>query len=117
MERAPRALLLIALQTQSARYAASTPRVNIRGVQKDPHIQSEADLEVVFLYETHDLLAAIIGPEYYHLLGNEVRFHSSSRFNDFFVHVDELFARGRENLPITPQPKRLSLFDAGGLVY
>lgn len=83
------------------------------GTSSNPRIGSEGDLEVTFLYETHDLLASLVGPEYYRCSSDQVMFHSASRFNDFYVHVDELCARGREKVPLSTGPVQMSLLDAG----
>lgn len=62
-----------------------------------PLIQTTGDLEVVVLFEAHDLLADIISDEYYSVNGpspTEVRFHSRRAMEDFFVHAYELIAEG-----------------------
>jgi hypothetical protein len=78
-------------------------------------ITSVGDLEVAFLYECHDLLATLVGPDYYGTLGSppsEVRFHSEVTFGGFFAHVDELFATG-DRIKVPGLTGRLSLFDVG----
>ena len=61
-------------------------------------IQSEGDLEVVLLHETHSVLAEIIGPELYSVGGTppeqSVLFHTRSSFNLFLILVVEFFAEG-----------------------
>lgn len=81
----------------------------------DLKLASEGDLEVVMLYENHSLLAEIISPNYYELLGDppsEVRFNTRSLLLDFFVHVDELFSSARNNVNLDQQKLTLSLFEA-----
>ena len=61
-------------------------------------IQSEGDLEVVLLHESHSVLADIIGPELYTVGGiapeQSVLFHTRSSFNLFLILVVEFFADG-----------------------
>jgi hypothetical protein len=79
-------------------------------------IASEGDLEVTFLFETHDLLAGLIGPDYCTLLGeppSEVRFHSPATFGAFFVHVDELLASPGDAVNVPGVSNPLSLLAAG----
>lgn len=76
-------------------------------------IMSEGDLEVVLLYENHELLADIISPNYYDLLGDppsEVHFMSAAAFRSFIVRVEELFAEG--TVAIDGMPLKLSLLSA-----
>jgi hypothetical protein len=78
-------------------------------------ITSAGDLEVILLYENHSLLADIMSSNYYVPVGSppsEVRFHSSSAFADFLVHVDELFAEGHGNVELDGQKANKSLFGA-----
>jgi hypothetical protein len=79
-------------------------------------IASAGDLEVTFLFETHDFLAGLIGPDYYALLGeppSEVRFHSEATFGAFFVHVDELLASPGDAVNVPGVSNPLSLLAAG----
>jgi hypothetical protein len=59
-------------------------------------IQSEGDLEVVLLHETHSVLAELIGPELYSVGGTapeqSVLFHTRSTFNLFLILAVEIFA-------------------------
>ena len=52
-------------------------------------IQSDGDLEVVLLHESHSVLAEIIGPELYSVGGaapeQSVVFHTRSSFNLFLI--------------------------------
>jgi len=61
-------------------------------------IQSEGDLEVVLLHETHSFFAELIGPELYAVGGTapeqSVLFHTRSTFNLFLIRVIEIFAEG-----------------------
>lgn len=61
-------------------------------------IQSEGDLEVVLLHETHSVLAEIIGPDLYSVGGTvpeqSVLFHTQSTFNLFLILVVEIFSEG-----------------------
>ena len=61
-------------------------------------IQSEGDLEVVLLHESHSVLAEIIGPELYSVGGTapeqSVVFHTRSSFDLFLILVVEFFAEG-----------------------
>lgn len=81
--------------------------------QRDPRVLSAGDLEVVYLYETHDLLARIIGPEYFRLVGDEVLFHTSGRFDDFFVHVEELLSESGQRSSFSEAPTEQSLVGVG----
>lgn len=81
--------------------------------QQDPRVLTGGDLEVVYLFETHDLLARIIGREYYQLLGDEVSFHTSGRFDDFFVHVDELLSDSGHKATFEGAPTKQSLLAVG----
>jgi hypothetical protein len=63
----------------------------------DPLIKTAGDLEVVVLYEAHDLLAGLISPDYYALGGDpptEVRFHTAASMWNFYVHVHEFVLEG-----------------------
>lgn len=61
-------------------------------------IRSQGDLEVVLLYEAHDALAEIVGPELYSVGGTapeqSVLFHSNSCFNLFLILLVEFSAEG-----------------------
>lgn len=76
-------------------------------------IQSEGDLEVVLLHETHSVLAEIIGPELYSVGGTapeqSVLFHTRSSFNLFLILVIELFAEGPRSALINQKFQNWSL--------
>ena len=76
-------------------------------------IQSEGDLEVVLLHETHSVLAEIIGPELYAVGGippeQSVLFHTRSSFNLFLVLVVEFFAEGTRSACINSKFQNWSL--------
>lgn len=66
-------------------------------------IQSEGDLEVVLLHETHSLLAEIIGPELYSVgvpPEESVQFHTRPSFTLFLILVIEFFAEGSQSAMI-----------------
>jgi hypothetical protein len=81
----------------------------------DKLITNEGELEVVLLYETHDLLAELISDNYYFVgdPAREIRFNDSSSFWNFFVHVQELIEEG-DNVRVG-NVKRLSLL--GGIAW
>lgn len=76
-------------------------------------IQSEGDLEVVLLHETHSLLAEIIDPELYSICGTppeqSVLFHTRSSFNLFLILVIEFFAEGKQSALINQKFHNWSL--------
>ena len=76
-------------------------------------IQSEGDLEVVLLHETHSVLAEIIGPELYSVGGTapeqSVLFHTRSSFNLFLILVIEFFAEGPRSAQINQKYQNWSL--------
>ena len=77
-------------------------------------IQSEGDLEVVLLHETHSVLAEIIGPELYSVGGTppeqSILFHTRSSFNLFLILVVEFFAEGPRSASINHKFQNWSLF-------
>jgi hypothetical protein len=78
-------------------------------------LRSAGDLEVVALYESHSLFAEIIGPDYYEVNGSpptELRFHSSTTFWNYYVHVGEFLAQGNSNVVLDGKPRNMSLLDA-----
>lgn len=76
-------------------------------------IQSEGDLEVVLLHETHSVLAELIGPELYSVGGTapeqSVLFHTRSTFNLFLILVVEIFAEGPRSAYINQKYQNWSL--------
>jgi hypothetical protein len=76
-------------------------------------IQSEGDLEVVLVHETHSVLAEIIGPELYSVGGTppeqSVLFHTGSSFNLFLILAVEFFAEGPRSALINRKFQNLSL--------
>lgn len=76
-------------------------------------VQAAGDLEILFLHETHDLLAHIISNNYFTLLGDEVRFHHGAALSDFFLHVEELKSGGREKVAFPGAPEEQSLLSVG----
>ena len=76
-------------------------------------IQSEGDLEVVLLHETHSVLADIVGPELYTVGGippeQSVLFLTRSSFNLFLVLVVEFFAEGTPSAHINSKFQSWSL--------
>ena len=76
-------------------------------------IQSEGDLEVVLLHETHSVLAEIIGPELYSIGGTppeqSVLFHTRLSFNHFLILAVELFAEGPRSAIINQKFQNWSL--------
>lgn len=76
-------------------------------------IQSEGDLEVVLLHETHSVLAELIGPELYSVGGTppeqSVLFHTRSTFNLFLILVVEIFAEGPQSAYINQKFQNWSL--------
>lgn len=76
-------------------------------------IQSEGDLEVVLLHETHSVLAEVIGPELYSVGGTppeqSVLFHTRSSFNLFLILVVEFFAEGARSAHIDQKFQNWSL--------
>jgi len=79
----------------------------------DGRVRSAGDLEAVYLHETHDLLAHLIGPNYYRLLGDQVQFHDGASFSDFFIHVEEMLSGGREQVRFPGAPEDQSLLGVG----
>jgi hypothetical protein len=81
-------------------------------------IQSEGDLEVVLLHETHSVLAEIIGPELYSVGGTapeqSVLFHTRSTFNLFLILLVEIFAEGQRSAYINQKYENWSLFALEG---
>ena len=67
-------------------------------------IQSEGDLEVVVLYETHGLLADLIGPDLYTIGGTAPEQtalpHDTPSFKLFLILLIELFAEGARSASI-----------------
>ena len=82
-------------------------------------IQSDGDLEIVLLHESHEALASIIGKDLYVVSGDppnqEIRFPDERRFDLFLVLLVELFAEGRDVVTINNRRKDLGLLD--GLVW
>jgi hypothetical protein len=76
-------------------------------------IESEGDLEVMVLLETHSLLADIIGPDFYAMAGKEAVFHSRLTMDYFIVRVIELSAPGNDVVKLNNQQISISLL--GGL--
>ncbi|HPO08791.1 MAG TPA: hypothetical protein PLZ55_09005, partial [bacterium] len=76
-------------------------------------IQSEGDLEVVLLHETHSLLAELIGPDLYSVHGDEpeqsVLFHTRATLNLFLILVVEIFAEGPRSACINQKYQNWSL--------
>ncbi len=76
-------------------------------------IQSEGDLEVVLLHETHSVLAEIIGPDLYSVGGTppeqSVLFHTTSSFNLFLILAVEFFAEGPRSAIINQKFQNWSL--------
>ena len=76
-------------------------------------IQSEGDLEVVLLHETHSLLAEIISPELYSVGGvppeESVQFHTRASFTLFLILVVEFFAEGPRSAFINEKFQNWSL--------
>jgi len=101
--------------TQPRRAVIITSRT--REFKRDPgvSITTEADLEIVFLHETHSLLADIISDEYYKTLGTppvEVSFHSRGTLLGFLSHVEELVAEAKDTVTIEGKPLSMSLLGA-----
>jgi hypothetical protein len=80
-----------------------------------PSIQSEGDLEIVILHESHGLLAEIIGPELYDLRGRKTDqtayFHTQASFKFFLVLAIELIAEGTKSAYINSKYENWSLLD------
>jgi hypothetical protein len=78
-----------------------------------PSIQSEGDLEVVVLFESHELLSSIIGPDLYGFAGSPERGsaqpHDTPSFELFLIRVVELFADGPRSATINGQQQNWSL--------
>jgi hypothetical protein len=76
-------------------------------------IQSDGDLEVVVLHESHGLLADIISPDIYGVAGappdQNVFFHSRVSFAMFLVHLTELLAEGARSALIAGRYQNWSL--------
>src|SRR5438309_2328329 len=84
---------------------------------RDPgvSITTEGDLEIVFLHETHSLLADVISDQYYKTLGTpavEVSFHSRATLLGFLIHVEELIAEAKGTVTIEGKPLSMSLLGA-----
>ncbi len=62
-------------------------------------IRSHGDLEVLILHEAHEMLADIIGPNLYKILGEapdqQVQFGNEQLFNLFLIRLVELFVEAR----------------------
>jgi len=84
-----------------------------RNVPSVAAIQSEGDLEVVLLHETHSVLAELIGPELYSVGGTapeqSVLFHTRSTFNLFLILAVEIFAEGPRSACISQKFQNWSL--------
>jgi len=84
-----------------------------RNVPSLAAIQSEGDLEVVLLHETHSVLAELIGPELYSVNGTapeqSVLFHTRSTFNLFLILAVEIFAEGPRSAYINKKFQNWSL--------
>ncbi|HQP89170.1 MAG TPA: hypothetical protein PLL76_23175 [Thermoanaerobaculia bacterium] len=82
-----------------------------------PSIQSEGDLEVVVLYESHELLASLIGPDLYSVGEPPTRGtaqpHDSAAFDLFLIRVGEMLAEGARSAAINGGYQNWSLL--GGL--
>ena len=79
-------------------------------------IQSEGDLEVVVLFESHELLATIIGPSLYALPpGGTAQPHDSCAFDLFLIRVVEVFTEGGSSASIDNKFQNWSLL--GGLEW
>ena len=78
-------------------------------------IQSEGDLEIVLLHESHGALASIIAREFYTISGDapnqEIRFSDERRFDLFLVLLVEFFAEGHNVVTINGRKKNLGLLD------
>lgn len=76
-------------------------------------IQTEGDLEVVVLLETHSLLARIISPDFYVVAGTRpeqnVAFHDRVRFDFFIVLAHEFIAKSQDGVTINGKPEKISL--------
>ena len=83
-------------------------------------IQSEGDLEIVLLHESHGALASIIGKDLYTVSGDapnqEIWFQDERRFDLFLVLLVELFAEGRDAVTINGRRKNLGLLDGLGWI-
>lgn len=79
-------------------------------------IQSDGDLEVILLHESHSVLAEIIGPELYSVGGTapeqSVLFHTRSSFNLFLIYIVEFFAEGARSAFIDNKFQNWSLSKA-----
>ena len=78
-------------------------------------IQSEGDLEIVLLHESHGALASIVGKDLYTVSGDapnqEIWFQDERRFDLFLVLLVELFADGRDVVTINGRRQNLGLLD------
>ena len=83
-------------------------------------IQSEGDLEIVLLHESHGALASIIGNELYTISGDapnqEIWFPDERRFDLFLVLLVELFAEGSNVVTINGRRRNLGLIDGLGWI-
>ena len=81
-------------------------------------IQSDGDLEIVLLHESHEALASIIGKDLYTVSGDapnqEIWFQNDRCFDLFLVLLVELFAEGRDVVTINGRKKNLGLLDGLG---
>ena len=81
-------------------------------------IQSDGDLEVILLHESHEALASIIGKDLYTVSGDppnqEIRFPDERCFDLFLVLLVDLFAEGRDVVTIDGRRKNLGLLDGLG---
>lgn len=79
-------------------------------------IQSEGDLEVVFLHQTHDFLSQVIGPDLYSIHGTvpdqQVIFCNEPCFNLFLIYLVEFFAEGTRSALINEKFQNWSLLDS-----
>ncbi|MHB9134773.1 MAG: hypothetical protein ACYDBB_27200 [Armatimonadota bacterium] len=76
-------------------------------------IRSAGDLEVVVLHESHGLLATIINPDLYLIVGEapdqNVLFHTSVTFDLFLILLVEMFAEGSQSAYVGQQYQNWSL--------
>lgn len=76
-------------------------------------VQSEGDLEVLLLHESHTVLADIIGPDLYTISGQHpeqvVLFDDRKAFDYFLIRVFEFFAEGTRSSYIDEKRQNWSL--------
>lgn len=78
-------------------------------------ISSAGDLEIVVLYEAHSLMADIISPQLYHVVGQpdaqNVHFHGRPAFRLFAIRAAELWSEAADNVAVSGVPKNLSILN------